>query len=652
MSDITSTAVSTRTSKVSRQDQLALLVFVLTVSIALTLILGLDFTNQQQVMVSIGERTAQNIVAPQSISYESVVLTEKRRSDTIANIYRYTLSSRDIGTDRFNQARDTFRFIETVRVDQFAERETQIRYIQAIDELEIDSETAALLLDLSQTEFNTAKNETLSIIAEVMQQDIRPEDLRLAQESVSRRIGFDLNPSQEQVVASITPQFIVPNIFFDEEATNQARAEASLNIEPIMRVITEGELIVRVGEIVEEDDLEALEQLGLLQEENNQLIQFGGSFLAAVIASTILALYWWRYQRKTYRPLRYLALLAILLVTSIAVARATIATDLFYFFPAAAFAMLIAVIADTRLSIMVTVIMAGLIGYMSDNQLEFAVYTAVGSFISCLALQNTQRFQSFFTSGLLGAGGNLAVILLFNFSDNLDLTTISYWFLSSLSNGLGLVPITTIAGFFFVGLFGITTVVQLQDLSRLNHPLLQELLRRAPGTYHHSIMVANLAEQAAERIGANGTLVRVGSFYHDIGKMNRPPFFTENQEGSNPHDTLDPYTSARIITAHVTEGLALAQKYRLPQRLQDFIAEHHGTRVVKVFFERAKQIAEEGEEVDINKFCYAGPRPRSRETAIVLLADTVEAASSAIRPSTAEEIEKLVDSLVDDHLRA
>ena len=633
------------------RDQLGLLVFAVFVSISLTAILGIDFTRQQQVMVNLGDRASQNIVAPRSVNYESVVLTEKLREDVTSEIYIYTLPSREIGRDQTNQARDTYRFIETVRTDTFATEETRLSYMQAIETLEVDDETAVLLLNLSQTEFNTAKNEVLRIIADVMQQDIRPEELRAAQQSVPRQIGFDLTPSQETVVAHLAPQFIVPNTFFDEEATAQARGEASANVEPIIRVITEGEPIVRVGEIAEADDIEALEQLGLLQVADSGWIEFAQAFLVSLLASTIFILYWWRFQYKSYRPWRYLAIIGILIIVFAAVARVMVFADVFYLYPAAAFTMLIAVISDIRLSLIATIVMAGLVGFMDASQLDLAVYTAVGAFIASMTLRNTQRFQSFFSAGLLGAAGNIAVILLFNISSDIELQSILGWFAMGLINGVALSPIITIAGFFFVGLFGVTTVVQLQDLSRLNHPLLQELLRRAPGTYHHSIMVANLAEQAAERIGANGTLVRVGAFYHDIGKMNRPPFFTENQEGANPHDTLDPYTSARIITGHVTEGLELAQKYRLPQSLQDFIAEHHGTRMVRVFYERAKEAAEEGEVVDPARFCYVGPRPRSRETGIVLLADTVEAASSAIRPSTEEEIERLVDSLVDDHLQ-
>jgi putative nucleotidyltransferase with HDIG domain len=162
-------------------------------------------------------------------------------------------------------------------------------------------------------------------------------------------------------------------------------------------------------------------------------------------------------------------------------------------------------------------------------------------------------------------------------------------------------------------------------------------------------MVANLAEQAAERVRANSTLVRVGAFYHDIGKVNRPPFFTENQEGVNPHDSLDPYTSARIIISHVPDGLVLARRYRLPHQIRDFIAEHHGDRIVRGFYHKAcTQAGDKADEVDIEKFRHHGPRPRTRESGIVMLADAVEATSSALRPNTSAAIEKLVNSIVDD----
>ncbi|MGL4650262.1 MAG: HDIG domain-containing metalloprotein, partial [Caldilineaceae bacterium] len=219
-----------------------------------------------------------------------------------------------------------------------------------------------------------------------------------------------------------------------------------------------------------------------------------------------------------------------------------------------------------------------------------------------------------------------------------------------LLNG-GLAASIALLGYFALGnLFGLTTSLQLNELSRPTHPLLRQLLLKASGTYHHTIVVSNLAERAAAAIGADALLARVGAYYHDIGKTVRPYFFTENiDEDASPHDRLDPQTSAQIIISHVRDGLDLAQKYRLPRRLQDFIREHHGRSLVQYFYIRAVREAN-GAPVDEEAFRYPGPRPRSKETAILALADTCEAAARAMRPAAREELATLVNRLIDERL--
>jgi hypothetical protein len=316
--------------------------------------------------------------------------------------------------------------------------------------------------------------------------------------------------------------------------------------------------------------------------------------------------------------------------------------------------MLVAVVFDIRFAILITIVMAYIVGLIAPNSLELSLYTAVGGIMAVLTLRDIHRFNTFFRAGLIAALGHILVILIFRLPQDIEIVELLQLVLYGLANGIFSAALTLI-GFYITGtIFRVTTTFQLQDLSRLDHPLLRELLRRAPGTYHHSIMVANLAEQAAENIKANSTLVRVGAFYHDIGKMNRPPFFTENQEGVNPHDSLDPYTSARIILSHLSDGLEMARRYRLPDRIRDFIAEHHGIRIAKAFYMKAReQAGEEADEVDKQKFSYAlvgGRRPRSRETGIVMMADAIEATSTVIRPDSEKAIEKLVNSIIDGDL--
>jgi putative nucleotidyltransferase with HDIG domain len=200
-------------------------------------------------------------------------------------------------------------------------------------------------------------------------------------------------------------------------------------------------------------------------------------------------------------------------------------------------------------------------------------------------------------------------------------------------------------------MFDITTPLQLTELSRPTHPLLRQLLLKASGTYHHTILVSNMAERAAAAIGADALLVRVGAYYHDIGKTVRPYFFAENiMDETSPHEKLDPLTSAQIIISHVKDGLDLAQKYHLPQPIQDFIREHHGRSLVKYFYVQAQRQAPADEVVNEEDFRYPGPSPRSKETSILLLADTCEAAVRAVKPGSREELEALVDRLIDERM--
>ena len=643
-----------RKRRYSLREQVTPLLFAGGLTAVLALILSLNIVTSQQISLQLGEVAPQTILAPQSITYDSPVLTAQERKQVAAGIYRYTPTDRSIGREQTNKARAVFLFIEVVRADSLADAPTRLAYLQAIEPIGLEPTVAELLLTLSAAQYNAAKNETLRIVAEVMQQDVRADNVPQAQEVARRLIGFEFSPAQEQVIGAIVPQFIVPNVFFDELATNAAREEAAAAVKAVRNEIRQGETILVEGETVNELQLEELDRLGLLRQGTDWYSLLDAT-LVALLTSTLLTLYWARFQRRLNRAYRYLFIMGVLLILFTLAARlmASSGLALIYFFPTTALLMLLTVIVDTRLAVMVGLVMAVMVGYMSNNSLEMAMYTAAGGILAILTLRDTQRFYAFFRAGFISALGNLIVLLLFHLGPHADWVQLSRLLVYGFINGAVISPVVTIAGFFFVGLLGVITVVQLQDLSRLDHPLLQELLRKAPGTYHHSIMVANLAEQAAERIEANGTLVRVGAFYHDIGKMNRPAFFTENQEGgSSPHETLDPYSSARIILAHVSEGLEMARQYRLPNRIQDFIAEHHGDRILKPFYDKARTAAgDSADDVDLDLFRYKGSRPRSRETGIVLLADTIEAASSAMRPSTAEEIEKLIHNLVDDHLK-
>lgn len=627
--------------------------FAMAMAAAITLILSFDLVRPSNIDVKVGLPAANDILAPRAVSYPSDILTNQAKEQARLRIDDvYTTLDLSIGRAQLSWAQAVFAFIDVVRADILSTTETKLFYLQAIEKLTFDNQVGQDLLTLTQSDYEVVKESVLTIIEELMRQEIRPNQLNDFQR-LARRPSLVLTEMQDRVVTNLAYQFIVANVFLNDAATEQARATAVADVDPITRTLSEGQRVIRAGDIITELDIEMLEQLGLLHTETDWR-DVGSIFLASLLSVVLITLYGQQFAARIARNGRYLAAVVILVLIFTTAARLMVSVpqNLIYWFPIATLSMLLSVLIGVRLAIMITVMFAAMVGFIAPNSLELSMYMAAGGLMAVLLLRDAQRVNAFFRAGMAAAIGHITVIIIFQLPQSQDVVVVFQQVLFALGNGI-LSAALTLVGFFVIGgLFGVITILQLQELTRLDHPLLQELLRKAPGTYHHSIMVANLAEQAAERVQeANSALVRVGAFYHDIGKMNRPPFFTENQEGVNPHDTLAPESSVRIIVSHVSDGLELARKYRLPLRIRDFIAEHHGDRVVKGFYMKA--VAQnDGDEsrVDKNQFRHQGPRPGSRETGIVMLADSVEATSSALRPSTEREIEKLVNSIVDEHV--
>lgn len=629
----------------------ALPIFIIVLIVGMTMILSFDLPGSDQIEVSVGQPAPNDIFAPRSLTFTSDLLTTQARDQAARSVAEiYTPLDLGIGRSQLATAREIFAFIETVRADSSATTAKRLEYIKSIGGLTIDDEVAQGLLSLDQVDYDEVKSNILVIIEDLMREEIRPSQLADSQRAARRLASLELTLVQTQVVTELAHQFIVPTIFPNEEATAAARAEAVAAVEPITRTVARDQRIIRAGDIVTEADYELLNELGLLRHERNWR-HAASMFMASTLVVALISMYWVRFQRLRFPNGRYLGVLGglILIFTLLAKIMVTEGT-LSLWFPLAALSILLAVVYDVRFSILVTAIMAALTGFINLNSLETAIFLAAGGILSVLTLNDAQRISAFFRAGLIAALGYIFALVMFWLLQGTNPTELLLPMVFSLGNGL-LSSALTLAGLYVLGgIFGIVTILQLQDLSRLDHPLLREMLRRAPGTYHHSIMVANLAEQAAERVNANSTLVRVGAFYHDVGKMVRPPFFTENQEGMDPHASLDAVTSARIIVSHVADGLQLARKYHLPFRIQDIIAEHHGTRLVKSFYRKAQEAAGEDTVIDQLLFRYAGPRPGSRESAIVMMADAIDATSTAVRPNTEKAIEKLVNSIIEEDI--
>jgi len=318
--------------------------------------------------------------------------------------------------------------------------------------------------------------------------------------------------------------------------------------------------------------------------------------------------------------------------------------------------MLVAALVSSRAAIILSLPLSILTAYNLPYDLELTLYFLFGCACGVLMIRNVQRILTFFWAGVGVSLSGIAVILAFRLidpaSDAIGIVTLIG---AAGFNGIASATLTIFLQFFLAQALGFTTTLQLIDISRPDHPLLQFVLRNAPGTYQHSLQIANLAEQAAEAIDADALLTRVGALYHDAGKARMPYYFIENQvDGAhNPHDELPPLESAAIIIRHVTDGVELAAKYRMPRRIKDFILEHHGTMITRYQYHKAVEAAEGNAQlVDVEAFRYPGPKPQSRETALVMLADGVEARSRAERPENEEAILAMVKDVVNNRLNA
>jgi putative nucleotidyltransferase with HDIG domain len=374
----------------------------------------------------------------------------------------------------------------------------------------------------------------------------------------------------------------------------------------------------------------------------------GAGLLLAAVLVAALAGYIYTFQPALLERDQRLLLLSLVLVVVVVGAKVVIPGRPFwiYVYPLPAVAMLLAALLDARLAILTTTFLSILVAYVGGGSLEYATMFIAACTVAAIGVWRRERGHAFFVAGIVAALAQFAVAAGFMLAGRGDdWPTLALVGVESAVNGLGS-AILAAGGVILLGrVFGITTTWQLLELANPTHPLLRRLMSEAPGTYHHSLIVGNLAERSAEEVGADPLLARVASYYHDVGKLRRPYFFVENQaNGVNPHDSLPPEESARIISAHVTDGVDLAERYGLPLRIREMIPQHHGTRLVSFFYQRAQEGG--NGEARVEDFSYPGPRPRSKEAAIVMLADSIEAATRASRDHSQEAIQHLVEDII------
>jgi putative nucleotidyltransferase with HDIG domain len=635
-----------------RKTFLALLLVISALVISLALVLPL-LRNYLSPALEPGQVADRDYRAPEAITFESQVLTQQRQEaaeHAVSPIYT-SLDTR-VARQQLEQLRTALAYITSVRADQYASHNQKLEDLAAMEDVQLSQDMVNTILGLTDTRWQAIQQEAISVLEKVMSTTIRPETVQEARNRVPALVSLSLPEAQASIVASLATAFVAPNSQYSEELTKAAREEARAAVAPVNRSYAPGQTIVQRGQVFTEADIEALQQSGLAQPEQRWQDLASAATLALLVVVFVL-IYVRRRQAHILEDLRSTTLVTLLFLLFLTSARLIIPahTVIPYVFPMAAFSTIVAALFGAELAIVLSIPLAISVAYGLPNALDLTVYYVVGSLFGVLALGRARRMLAFFWAGAAIALSSAVVIVIYRLpspsSDMLGLTTLVG---AAMFNGLASASITILLQFLMALLLGMTTPMQLMDLTRPDHPLLQILLRDAPGTYQHSLQVANLAEQAAERVGADPLLTRVGALYHDIGKTINPVFFIENQPPgfSNPHEILSPEDSAAIIIRHVTEGLKLGRQYRLPRRILDFISEHHGAAITRYQYVNAVKAAGGDEsQVDIEKFRYPGPRPQSCETAILMLADGCEARVRAERPANEEQLRQIIKEVID-----
>ena len=472
-----------------------------------------------------------------------------------------------------------------------------------------------------------------------------------------------LNQHRSGTFYEVLYVFVSPNVFYLDKETENRRAEAEAQVNPSKGMIPRGMEIVSQGSIITKEALERLEAMqNAIQKEDAQFFNTAsyGQYLLLLMIVAILCLYLWIFrQDRNIRPLHLWALVIIALVQIIlyrlahdaSFALAQEELNPVWFYPFAFAPVLTSVLFSLRVAIAISIWSSVLLGIFAAYDLSLGIVAFLISFSMCIIVNKIRyrvRFMQALFAGLGIFAFSLAAVLLQRNSMTFD----SYLqnFLLGVANLLICVTFISVFCNAFERLFSITTNLKLAELSDFNHPLLRHLSEYAPGSFHHSIQVGNLGEIAGERIGANTLLIRVMALYHDIGKTMRPEYFTENQRfGYNPHDNLSPYDSIKILRSHVERGVEFADDYNLPDVIIDGIKEHHGTNAALFFYNKAKEMYPD-KDVKFSDFCYKGTIPHSKETATLMLADTIEAVSRSMQNASPEQLAKMIQKTIEDKM--
>lgn len=597
----------------------------------------------KQYILNIGDIADIDIDAPANmVDKAATEIKRKEAENMVQPIYRVDLT---VQIELEKQINLFFNQLEEQRILEELSIEQKLESLGNNPAIVLDKEDYVSLLNCSQQDLLQVKENVKYLINQILNERLSEMQIETKKEEIAD--FFSKLPKRSKlndVGSKIAMTIIKPNLFYDETETNLRKSEARADIDEIL--IKKGTRIISKGQEVNSQQIQLLKAYGLLKDESGNGLRIILSYGALIMVSMIIfCLYIWRFCPNIWTSNSALLLTSIIIVIILLIAVGTRHIS-FYIMPIPACAFIITILADTRIAIIVNVLMTIIVGFVTDFNNALMISVLLGGILGSIIVSKTHHRSMVIYAGLAVAFINALSIFSFGLINNIETKSFIYDVSYGIVGGIftsvltiGLLP-------FFESVFDIITPMKLLELSNPNQPLLRRLLIEAPGTYYHSILVGNLSEAAAEEVGANALLCRVGSYYHDIGKLKRPYFFKENQlTQENLHDKISPSLSASIIISHVKDGIETGKKYKLPSKVIDIIGQHHGNTLVAYFYHKA--IASQSEDsVEEDKFRYPSLKPQSKEAAIVMLADSAEAYIRSLSEPTKDGVEKGVRKIL------
>jgi len=632
--------------------------------LVLTMVLGLDLTPGLDLRA--GDLSTSDIVAPRALNFTNDLLTAQARQTARDNVDpQYDFASERAIAIAEGQLGAFTRRVAPLD-SAFAPETSAEERAALLDGVlpGLSDGARSVLLNLEPRRWTAVRTEAARVLDVTERNELRDTEVAEARGRLSAQMAGGLSDDERGLAAEIIGPLLIPNSSFSADLTQQAKDRAEAAVPPVIESIVQGEVIVRGGTKVNEVDIARIHALGL-DVQGLDIAALGGWFLlCGLLVAMVVA--WLRLFRPEYWHRNNVVVLIWLLVTFATFALQLTAgrPALPFILPISAVGLLVTVLLDAETAILVSAAIAVIAGAVNGPSLELGTYAMLGNVAGILAIRRGDRLQNFIQAAGAIFVVQAVVVTAFSLLGERDLTGVVQ-LIGAAALSAGGAAVAAVGSFAVLGnVFGLLTVFQLLELANPSQTLLRRLLVETPGTYHHSLMVGNLAERAAEDIGADPLITRVAAYYHDVGKLANPLAFIENQSGGeNIHDELAPEGSAQILKQHVADGIDVAYQARLPKTLIAFIPQHHGTAIMSYFYAKAREEAAapyggletpEGERaadaIDPRRYRHAGPKPQSREAALLMLADGVEASVRSLASRDEPAIRSMVARIILERL--